>query len=235
LKVHLRTIEPTTSIPVHDSAPGTHPSNAILVDGHLHRTPAPPKPSYEHDLLEEEEPASLARAPVRAVTLQLWGSLLRPRGFELDAVANKLVRSPSKSQSTAGPPMSPTRLPARLMPDVQVRTAEKDIEPQVKSVISSFKRAKSFAPPTRELVTRQPFRRTITIAALGPEDAEGSEVPRRPEMEDSSTATLFAGYRFRLLGEAKCVNVRNAIDRGGGTVMDEDADDVDFIVVRLIR
>lgn len=47
-------------------------------------------------------------------------------------------------------------------------------------------------------------------------------------------ATLFAGYRFRLLGEAKCVNVRNAIDRGGGMVMDEDTDDVDFIVVRLI-
>ncbi|KAG2341205.1 BRCT domain-containing protein [Suillus weaverae] len=219
---------------VHDSAPGTHPSNAIPVDGHLPRTPAPPKPSHEHDLLEEEEPASLARTPVRAVTLQLWESLLRPRGFELDSVANKLVRSPSKSQSMAGPPMSPTRLPARLMPDVRARAAEMEIEPQGKSVISSFKRAKSFAPPAKESMARQPFRRTTTIAALGPEDAEGSEAPRWPEVEDSSMATLFAGYRFRLLGEAKCANVRNAIDRGGGIVMDEDTDDVDFIVVRLI-
>ncbi|KAG2120236.1 hypothetical protein DEU56DRAFT_835773 [Suillus clintonianus] len=222
----------TTSIPVHDSAPGTHPSNAIPVDGHLPRTPAPPKPSFEHDNLEEEEPASLARAPVRAVTLQLWGSLLRPRGFELDAVANKLVRSPSKSQSMKGPSMSPTRLPARLMPDVRAKVKEKDKE-QGKSVISSFKRVNSFAPPAKELVTRQPFRRTTTVAALGPEDAEGSEAPHRPEVEDSM-ATLFAGYRFRLLGEAKCANVRNAIDTGGGVVMDEDTDNVDFIVVRLI-
>ncbi|KAG2064023.1 hypothetical protein BDR04DRAFT_1110728 [Suillus decipiens] len=226
--------ELTTSIPVHDSAPGTHPSNAIPVDGHLPGTPAPPKSSYECDLLEEEEPASLARAPVRAVTLQLWGSLLRPRGFELDSVANKLVRSPSKSQSMTGPPISPTRSPAHLMPDVRARAAEKEIEPQGKSVISSFKRTKSFAPPANEPMTRQPFRRSTTIAALGPEVAEGSEAPHRPEVEDSSMTTLFAGYRFRLLGEAKCANVRNAIDRGGGVVMDEDTDDVDFIVVRLI-
>ncbi|KAG2363840.1 hypothetical protein BDR07DRAFT_1281295 [Suillus spraguei] len=219
---------------VHDSAPGTHPSNAIPVDGHLPGTPTPPKSSYECDLLEEEEPASLARAPVRAVTLQLWGSLLRPRGFELDSVANKLVRSPSKSQSITGSPMSPTRPPAHLMPKVRTRAAEKVIEPQGKSVISSFKRTKSFAPPANEPMTRQPFRRSTTIAALGPEVAEGSEAPHLPEVEDSSMTTLFAGYRFRLLGEAKCVNVRNAIDRGGGVVMDEDIDDVDFIVVRLI-
>jgi hypothetical protein len=121
------------------------------------------------------------------------------------------------------------------MPDVRARAAEKEIEPQGKSVISSFKRSKSFAPPAKEPMTRQPFRRTTTIAALGPENAEGSEAPRRHEVEDSSMATLFAGYRFRLLGEAKCVNVRNAIDRGGGVVMDEDTEDVDFIVVRLIR
>ncbi|KAG2147749.1 uncharacterized protein EDB93DRAFT_1146459 [Suillus bovinus] len=226
--------ELTTSMPVHDSAPSTHPSNAIPADCHLLRTSAPPKPSHEHDILDEEEPASLARTPVRAVTLQLWGSLLRPRGFEIDPVANKLVRSPSKSQSIASPQMSPTRLPAYLTPDVRTRTTDKVIEPQGKSVISSFKRAKSFAPPAKEPMTRQPFRRTTTIAALGPEDAEGSTLPRQPEVEDSSITTLFAGYCFRLLGEAKCANVRNAIDRGGGVVMDEDTDDVDFIVVRLI-
>ncbi|KAG1735309.1 uncharacterized protein EDB91DRAFT_1144813 [Suillus paluster] len=228
-------VEVTTSIPVRDSAPGTHPSNAIPVDGHLPRTPALPKPSLEHDLADEEEPASLARAPVRAVTLQLWGSLLRPRGFELDAVGNKLVRSPSKSQSVAGLPTSPTRLPARLMPDARAKYKEQERELQGKpSVISSFRRTNSFAPPTKELVTRQPFRRTTTIAVLGPEDAEGSEAPHRPEVKDSSMATLFSGYRFSLLGEAKCVNVRTAIENGGGVVMDEDADNVDFIVVRLI-
>ncbi|KAG0705816.1 hypothetical protein DFH29DRAFT_904916, partial [Suillus ampliporus] len=227
--------EVTTSIPVRDSAPGSHPSNAIPVDGHLPRTPIPPKPSLEHDLAEEEELASLSQAPVRAVTLQLWGSLLRPRGFELDAVGNKLVRSPSKSQSMGGPPTSPTRLPVRLMPNARAKGNEKEREPQGKSsVISSFRRANSFAPPTKELGTRQPFRRTTTIAALGPEDAEGSEAPHRLQVEDSSMVTLFVGYRFRLLGEAKCANVRTAIESGGGVVMDEDTDNVDFIVVRLI-
>ncbi|OAX41931.1 hypothetical protein K503DRAFT_734711 [Rhizopogon vinicolor AM-OR11-026] len=226
--------EATTSIPVHDSAPGTHPSNAIPVDGHLPRTPAPPKPSLELDLVEDEEPASLARTPVRAVTLQLWGSLLRPRGFELDAGGNKLVRSPSKSQSLAGP-TSPTRLPARLMPDVRAKGKEKEKDPQEKhSVISSFRRADSFAPPPKELMTHLPFRRSTTIAALGPGDAEGSRASRRSEVEESAMARLFAGYRFCLLGEAKCANVRTAVENGGGMVTDEDTDNVDFIVVRLI-
>jgi len=204
------------------------------VDEHLPRTPAPPKSNLE---LDEEEPASLARAPVRAVTLQLWGSLLRPRGFEIDAGGNKLVRSPSKSQSLADLPTSPTRLPARLVPDVRATDGEKEKDPQGKhSVISSFRRADSFAVP-KELVTRQPFRRTQTIAAPGPHDAEGSGTSHRPLGEGSAMgmATLFAGYHFCLLGEAKCTNVRTAIENGGGIVTDDDTDDVDFIVVRLIR
>jgi DNA replication regulator DPB11 len=146
------------------------------------------------------------------------------------------VRSPSKSQSLADPPTSPTRLPARLMPDVRARGKEKENDLQGKqSVISSFKRADSFAAPPKESMTRQPFRRTMTITALGPEDAEGSRASHQPKMEDSAMAKLFAGYHFCLLGEAKCANVRTAIESGGGAVTDEDTDNVDFIVVRLIR
>ena len=149
---------------------------------------------------------------------------------------NRLVRSPSKSQSLAGPPTSPTRLPARLMPDVRAKCKEMEKDPQAKhSIISSFRRTDSFVMPPKELVTRQPFRRTITIAALGPEDAEGSGVSHRPQVEDSAMARLFAGYRFCLLGEARCASVRTAIENGGGVVTDEDTDNVDFIVVRLIR
>jgi len=37
-------------------------------------------------------------------------------------------------------------------------------------------------------------------------------------------ATLFAGYHFCLLGEAKCTNVRTAIENGGGIVTDDDTE-----------
>jgi hypothetical protein len=124
------------------------------------------------------------------------------------------------------------------MPDVRAKGREKERDPEGKhSVISSFRRANSFVPLPKEPMTRQPFRRIATVAALGPEDAEGSGAPHRPVIEDlaMTMTTLFAGYRFCLLGEAKCANVRTAIESGGGVVTDEDTDNVDFIVVRLIR
>jgi DNA replication regulator DPB11 len=47
---------------------------------------------------------------------------------------------------------------------------------------------------------------------------------------------LFAGLKFRALGEAKSANVRMAIDGCGGKMVSEgEGDEVDFIVVRLVR
>ncbi|KAL0578787.1 protein kinase activating protein dpb11 [Marasmius crinis-equi] len=48
---------------------------------------------------DDEEPAAMKRVP--AVQLQLWASLLKPRGFEVDAEQGRLVRSPTKSQARA--------------------------------------------------------------------------------------------------------------------------------------
>jgi len=62
----------------------------------MNQDPNPQLPSNGPD--EETEVASVKRVP--AVTLQLWETLLKPRGFKIDG--GKLVRSPTKSQAGAG-------------------------------------------------------------------------------------------------------------------------------------
>jgi hypothetical protein len=41
--------------------------------------------------------------------------------------------------------------------------------------------------------------------------------------------------KLRVLGEMKSPNVRNAILQLGGTISTDEDEDVDFIVVRLVR
>ncbi|KAH7928309.1 hypothetical protein BV22DRAFT_1083119 [Leucogyrophana mollusca] len=231
--------EPSTSCPVDDSAPGSRAETAIPVNPQLPRMPPEPHTNTNQDA-EEEETASIKRIP--AVTLQLWESLLKPRGFGLEG--GKLVRSPTKSQLGGGsPPSSPTKPPPPRKAAAPPNAKD--------SVISSFRRANSFACVSKEPNSRQPFRRTTTLAAVtnGPEDAEGSGLGRRTRspslvqmephqdqsgLDTNSVPALFLGYRFRLLGEARSPNVRAAIESGGGVVLEDDAEDVDFIVARLI-
>ena len=154
------------------------------------------------------------------MTLQVWASLLRPRGFEI--AGGKLVRSPSAQRRTGLLPeqASPVRLPSS-------NNKGKG------SIISSFRRANSFAPQPKDPTpkTSQPFRRTSTLPAL----------PAVANNGESSTAavascpSLFAGLKFVALGEARCPNVRAAIEGSGGLMVSEADDDVDYIVVRLVR
>ena len=175
----------------------------------------------------EEEEMAIINKPAHSVTLQLWESLLKPRGFLLDN--GKLVRSPSKSQVTR----SPTSM--QRGPNVTDRDgsrSELGKEKEKDSVISSFRRAKSFAPViVKEPTVRQPFRRNTTCPSVCPGEAEGSG----SHLVQSALSTLFAGYTFRLLGEARCPNVRDAIESGGGVVTDDDIEEPSFIIVRLIR
>lgn len=54
--------------------------------------------------------------------------------------------------------------------------------------------------------------------------------------EASRSSALFAGLRFRALGEARGVTVKMSVeDCGGRVVSDNDAGEVDFIIVRLVR
>ncbi|KAI6025731.1 hypothetical protein F5J12DRAFT_810070 [Pisolithus orientalis] len=163
--------------------------------------------------LDEEEDAAIKRTP--AVTLHLWQGLLKPRGFELEG--GKLVRSPSKSQ-TRPLPLSTPLPPPRASLNTEAKTKE--------SVLSTFKRAHSFASITKEPLLRQPFRPSTSIAGQGPESAGSSR--------SKHSLLSFLAYTFRLLGEARCPNVRSAIENGGGVVTDDDTAEVSFIIVRLI-
>ena len=169
----------------------------------------------------EEEIAVVKRLP--AVTLQVWESLLKPRGYEISS--GKLIRSPSKSQGSQRPP-SP--LPAAPVAG--------------KSVISTFRRANSFAPQQIEASgSRQPFRRTSTLLGLPPTStpaglANPNAVASCSTAGVSCCPSLFTGLTFRTIGEAKCVNVHTALQGSGGRLASENTiDDVDYVVVRLVR
>ena len=221
----------TVLAPGPNSAPDTSMdldcSSGNLQDASSRSQVLPPKPNFaviDHlpTDLDEEETATINRVP--AVTLQLWQGLLKSRGFELDN--GKLVRSPPKSQTRRS---DPTEL---LQP---VNSAANGKGKEKESVITTFRRTTSFAPIQKEPSIRQPFRRGTPAAAQGPEDAEGSGSKHSTNPQVGSTATLFAGYTFRLLGEARCPNVRSAIEGCSGMVTDDDTAEVDFIIVRLIR
>ncbi|KAI9460325.1 hypothetical protein HD554DRAFT_2323900 [Boletus coccyginus] len=231
---------PISSFPVQDSAPGSHRNSAIPVEDYNEpKRIEPVVPNGSFTVIDnlpidgDEEEMAIINRPVPAVTLQLWQSLLKPRGFELDGV--KLVRSPSKSQVKRSPPSTPTRPRVRRnVTNHNGAEVQPGKEKEKESVISSFRRTHSFAPvPVKELTVRQPFRRSTTCSVVCPGES-GLHGPVRPEGV-SATPTLFAGYIFRLLGEARCSNVRFAIENGGGVVTDDDAEEPSFIIVRLIR
>lgn len=234
----------------HDTiAPSSPPPSSSLLPSEQDPpspNPAPISSSKQNqnqgeDDAEEEIAAVKKRVP--AMTLQLWESLLKPRGFEING--GQLLRSPSKSQGPSKIPdddamqTSPTRSPAK-------ETGDKN-----QSVIASFRRANSFATVSKDPAVasaRQPFRRTATAAAVLPtrhESRSSSFMAQPDKMGQSSTSgkepsiasSIFAGLKFRALGEAKSPTVRTAIEGCGGRMVPEsEADEnVDYILVRLVR
>ena len=85
---------------------------------------------------------------------------------------------------------------------------------------------------------RRPFKRVPTTMA-GPLPAETSD--GGPPVASSSSGLeqrhqLFQGKVFRAMGEARCPSVREAIEQAGGMLVSEGSDEeVDFIIVRLVR
>jgi DNA replication regulator DPB11 len=242
------------------------PTPAPAFQPRVHEAPASAAINQNHssafisEEAGEEEVASIKRVP--AVTLQLWETLLRPRGFEINA--GKLVRSPTKSQAGTGErdvEMSPLSAKTKTGRKGKEREQEGDVS-VAGSVLSSFRRANSFAPPA--VVTsagpRQPFRRIASvIVEPGPNvkagaskspgrSRSGSHAPQdnvagpsKPMVgAGTSSSLLFSGLRFKALGEARCANVRTEIEGCGGLMLSHDeetagGEDVDYIVVRLVR
>lgn len=198
----------------------------------------PPALELNSEDLEEEELASIKRVP--ALTLRLWENLLKPRGFEI--TGGSLVRSPSKAVSRANQDgdVSPLAPKSRLPDDNDTGG----------SVIASFKRVNSFVQPAPVPVPRQPFRRATSGIALesplpppspsGTQSAPidmGHNVAGPSSQGSSGSRYLFAGLKFRGLGEARSPVVRNEIESCGGRMVsdDEPEENVDFVLVRLVR
>lgn len=103
------------------------------------------------------------------------------------------------------------------------------------SVISSFRRVNSFAPPKDKDATasapRQPFKR---IASTG-RSRSTSTAPI--DKDEGPSMKLFTRLKFRALGEAQSANVRSEIEGCGGRMLNEEDDDeeVDYVIVRLVR
>ncbi|KAF5359827.1 hypothetical protein D9756_002948 [Leucocoprinus leucothites] len=195
---------------------------------------APPSsvPSKQPPSSNQDDDGELATVKVLpAVTLQIWGSLLSRRGYQISGA--ELVRTASA--------------PAVF----QTSETSAEVEPG-KSVISSFRRASSFVPAKLEEEegaggSKQPFRRTTTSANIFVKSA--TPLPAVPEKNGESSTSIFldpgagpssgavmmfTGYRLRALGEAKTAAVKNAVESYGGLMVSEDDENVDFIIVRLV-
>ncbi|EMD33540.1 hypothetical protein CERSUDRAFT_160532 [Gelatoporia subvermispora B] len=225
---------------------------------------------------DEEEIAAVKRVP--AITLQLWESLLKPRGFEL--VEGKLVRSPSKSQpvrrNDEQGDFRPSRSPTRVVPPVPIPGPQRGESSTIAALRKPIARRNELsasagdvtnagAPPTAE---GSVFRRRVQH--LGPASSFLSYAPGRsgsvddigadaqPVASSSRQRTsgpsehvdvplgessvliletkLFAGLRFKALGEADSPAVYGAIRHSGGIMLasdSQDIDNVDFIIIRL--
>nr|GAT48402.1 predicted protein [Mycena chlorophos] len=157
---------------------------------------------------EEDEIVAAPRKP--AITLQLWESLLKTRGYELNQGGNVML-SPKK---------------AREIKQSGAKQQERVQQEKAPSVISSFRRANSIAVPAAG-PSRLPFAR-----AAGPSvrQVEEDDVPMKHV--DESSSSVFLGVAFLLNGETDTANVREAIVMAGGRVVD-DAHQADYIIVRL--
>lgn len=218
--------------------------------------PAPEIPRAPDASADDEELVSVRRVP--ALTLQVWHSVLRTRGFEL--AGGRLVRSPSKSQTlplATSTPCPPPLARARTVGTLGAGQGRDVLPGAPRSALASFSRAHSFAPKSGDASTLKSaqamFRRASKApplvecsSFLGGMRSDGAGPSRLQEVEEEGETTgeptsngqLFAGLKFVARGEADCENVESAIRGAGGVVlpdMPEAVEEADYIVVRLVR
>ncbi|KAF7348440.1 hypothetical protein MVEN_01361000 [Mycena venus] len=156
---------------------------------------------------DEDELAPVQRLP--SMTLQLWGSLLKTRGYEV--AGGSVVLSPGKARQMV----------------LEGRSSEEPTQERGPaaaaggSVLSSFRRANSFVAsrPTAAAARELPFGRTSSTW-----NANTPTLKPFPE--------LLPDCAFLLRGETDSATVRKAIEGAGGAVVR--GGDADYIIVRLI-
>jgi len=173
----------------------------------------------------------------------LWSGLLERRGYQISD--GEVILSPSKvkaghDKKVINPPNPPHR------PEI----------PAGESVISSFRRANSFAVARDDPSSSRPipFKRAATSAAVfaaqnaqaGPSTSglvppqlglpsKCDTVPAVASKTSVPARQFFAGMTFQVLGEAKTVTVRQAIEEHGGRISTDEEEEATFIIVRLVR
>lgn len=181
-------------------------------------------------------------------TLLLWSKLLDRRGYQI--TDGEVILSPSKA-NVPPPNAKKSDMPSR--PSSSHHHASG-------SIITSLRRAPPVVQTKDPGTSRQlPFRRSSSSAnGAGAVASSSDAAPVRPLLEKQPAITevvreaeatpsrsgparsntgsmIFAGRVFRALGEAKCPNVRHAIDELGGRMTTNEDEDVDFVIVRLVR
>ncbi|KAF7331558.1 hypothetical protein MKEN_00035100 [Mycena kentingensis (nom. inval.)] len=191
-------------------------------------TPSTDVPSVFDVEPEADEIIHAQRLP--AVTLELWESLLKKRGYEINPSHGNVMLSPKK---------------AKELEAEHRRTQRGDVETEedrTRSVISSFRRCNTVLIPNPGAVagpSRLPFARSTTVPNNDEAIAGSDAAIGRPLAQDtiaalkvtSSTPQIFSGVKFSLRGEIDTPAVRNAILGAGGEIVD--GDNVDYILVRL--
>ena len=207
------------------------------------------QPQPQNSISDEMEDEKAFTNILPDATLLLWSKLLERRGYQI--TDGEVILSPSKA-GVPPPNAKKSDMPSR--PSSPLHQASG-------SVISSLRRAPPVVQAKDPGTSRQlPFRRSSSSATgAGAVASSSKTTAMRPPLEERSAITeivreaeaspssrsgptpsntgsmIFAGMVFRALGEAKSPNVRRAVDELGGRMSIDQDEDVDFVIVRLVR
>ena len=202
---------------------------------------------HQNSILDELEDERAFANVLPDATLLLWSKLLERRGYQI--TDGEVILSPSKT-NVPPPNAKKSDMPSRSNSPHHHANG---------SVISSLRRVAPVVQTNPGTSKRLPFRRSSSSATAAGAVASSSEVAavrplleKQPETKEivreaeagssrsgpapSKTGSMiFMGMVFLALGEAKCPNVRQAINELGGRMSTDEDEDVDFIIVRLVR
>ncbi|KAJ7766878.1 hypothetical protein B0H16DRAFT_374721 [Mycena metata] len=213
--------------------------------------------SGTYDLNDDEPLIARIQRP-QAMTLQLWGSLLKARGYAVDEGRRGVVLSPRKAKEVRERDAADREEGGESGVSVQHADGKEKGKAR-ESVLSSFRRQNSVVITPRTTAaaargpnsagasagagpSRMPFGRSATSGNL----LQGTNVDANAEdtvqLDASPPSVVFNSLRFLLRGETDTATVRGAIEGAGGVVVhanavegseDEDGG-YDFVVVRLV-
>ncbi|KAI0084130.1 hypothetical protein BDY19DRAFT_973992 [Irpex rosettiformis] len=189
---------------------------------------------------KEEEEAAMPIKVAPALTNQIWGVLLKNRGF--DARSGKLIRNPIWSRETLRNAGNVEDTPTKPKPKRSNldRTEKKEeaVEQQF-SILKSLRRGHAYVASDHVLGNS-----AVADSSAQPTVPEDSRTSIQPVMnvagsssggQPNHSGSFFSGLTFRLLGEAKSSHVKASLEEAGGLIVSDSSDDsVDFIIVRLV-